>query len=72
MKCFVAERKGRELIKIMELNSAQVNIRDLVAQVKSGQINKKDAFKELHHILKSSGGEVDDGEEEAENTEIAI
>eukprot|EP00605_Chrysophyceae_sp_TOSAG23-4_P002523 GSChrysophyteH1.ASY1.ANO1.2788.1 assembled CDS len=38
------------------LNSAQVNIRDLVAQVKAGQINKKDAYKELHSILKANGG----------------
>ena len=40
----------------MELNTAQVNIRDLVAQVKSGHKNKADAFKELQNILKSTVG----------------
>ena len=55
----------------MELNSAQVNIRDLVAQVKSGQINKKDAFKELHSILKTTGGDDTAAVDSVEETSVA-
>jgi len=59
----------------MELNAAQVNIRDLVAQVKSGNKNKTDAFKELQNILKQTGASVEDVEGsangEVENDEMS-
>ncbi len=53
----------------MELNLAQVNIRDLVAQVKSGQKNKNEAFKELQNILKQSTGSTTIASESANEEE---
>ena len=37
-----------------EADAAAGNIREIVAMVKSGQINKSDAFNELRHLLKHS------------------
>jgi hypothetical protein len=37
-----------------DADAAAVNIREIVAMVKSGKINKSDAFNELRHLLKHS------------------
>ena len=44
---------------LAEADAAAGNIREIVAMVKSGKINKSDAFNELRHLLKhSSSGRV--------------
>ena len=41
-----------------QIKSAQLNIRDLVSQVKSGELDKNTAFNNLQNILRAnSGGE---------------
>ena len=53
-----------------QLDQAQTNIRDLVAQVKSGQKNKAEAFNELQSILRSNAAQ--EGNENIEGGEQGV
>jgi len=53
-----------------QLDQAQSNIRDLVAQVKSGQKNKAEAFNELQSILRSNAAQ--EGNENIEGGEQGV
>jgi hypothetical protein len=44
-----------------QIKSAQLNIRDLVSQVKSGELDKNTAFNNLQNILRSNAGGNGDG-----------
>jgi hypothetical protein len=58
-----------------EADAAAGNIREIVAMVKSGKINKSDAFNELRHLLKHSNSgrshRVDEGVAHGEEDEDA-
>ena len=49
-----------------QIKSAQLNIRDLVSQVKSGELDKNTAFTNLQNILRANSGGESNGPETAE------
>ena len=51
-----------------QIKSAQLNIRDLVSQVKSGELDKTAAFDNLQSILRANTGQANGGPETADGT----